>query len=98
MAIARVLLANPAILILDEPAANLDAVTEQEVMTAIRQAMKGRSVLLITHRLTGLEDMDEIIVLDGGRVAERGRYEELLAAKGLFYELWRLQQDVFLPE
>lgn len=98
VAIARVLLANPAILIMDEPAANLDAVTEQEVMAAIRQAMGGRSVLLITHRLTGLEEMDEILVLDGGRVVERGRYDELLAGRGLFYEMWRLQQDVFLKE
>jgi ATP-binding cassette subfamily C protein CydC len=97
LAIARMLLKKPPLLILDEPMAGLDPVTERDIMRTLRQLMEGRSTILITHRLVGLDTMDEILVLDRGRVVERGRQAELLAKRGLFYKMWSLQNDVF-PE
>ncbi len=84
VAIARALLKDAPVLLLDEPTEGLDPATEREMMAAIRQLMDGRSVLLITHRLVGLEAMDEIVVLDRGRVVERGSHEALLAAGGVY--------------
>jgi len=94
IAIARALLKNAAILILDEPTVGLDARIEQLVMKTIGKLMAGRTTILITHRLVGLEDMDQIIVLDAGRVVEQGRQIELLENKHLFYQLWNLQHNV----
>ncbi len=92
LGLARIFLKNPPLLILDEPTANLDSRTEREIMDALPEAMRGRSVLLITHRLAGLEAMDEIIVLDHGRVVERGHHAGLLAQDGLYQQMWSLQQ------
>jgi len=64
---------------------------------AIRSLMRGRTTLVITHRLTGLELMDEILVLDKGQVVERGRHEALLRRNGLYRCLWELQQGVLIP-
>ncbi|MBC8015467.1 MAG: thiol reductant ABC exporter subunit CydC [Sporomusaceae bacterium] len=94
IAIARALLKNAPILILDEPTVGLDAVTEQLVMATIEKLMAGRTTIMITHRLTGLHTMDEILVLSSGRIVEQGQQAELLANKQLFYQLWRLQHDV----
>jgi ATP-binding cassette subfamily C protein CydC len=80
IAIARALLRDAPILLLDEPTEGLDAVTERALMDAVQQLMAGRSVLLITHRPVALAQMDEILVLDQGRVAERGTHSELLDA------------------
>jgi len=74
LAIARALLKDPALLVLDEATANLDALTERQVLESIAELMQGRTTLMITHRLVGLEAMDEIIVLEAGRVVERGRH------------------------
>ena len=63
-------------------------------MQSLRSALAGRGILLVTHRLTDLEDMDEIIVLEHGRVIERGRQSELLAQNGLFAAMWKLQNRV----
>jgi ATP-binding cassette subfamily C protein CydC len=98
LAIARALLENTPLLILDEPTANLDAQTEHEVLKAIQQAITislpgARSVLMATHRLVGMEWMDEILVLDGGRIVERGHHVELLAQRGLYWQMWELQQQ-----
>ncbi|MDR3588380.1 MAG: thiol reductant ABC exporter subunit CydC [Negativicutes bacterium] len=95
LAIARLFLKDPPILIFDEPTAGLDAVTERIVLDAIGRITPGKTTILITHRLVGLENMDEILVLDRGQVAERGRQSELLAKKGLFYAMWCLQNDFF---
>ncbi len=92
--IARALLRDSPLLILDEPAANLDAASERLILEAIRQAGQGRSVIYITHRLVGLEDMDEILVLQAGQVIERGRHNELLAAGGGYARLWQIHQEV----
>ena len=91
IAIARALLKDAPLLILDEATANLDAVTEQAVLGAIRALMQGRTTLIITHRLAGLEDADAILVLDGGRIVERGRHAALVALGGLYARLWALQ-------
>jgi ATP-binding cassette subfamily C protein CydC len=88
LAIARVLLKNAPILILDEAMAGLDPLTEREVMDEVYQLMEGRTTLVITHRLIGLEKMDEILVLDKGRIVERGKHEELLQHEGLYHLMW----------
>lgn len=87
LALARALLADFPILVLDEPTANLDPPTAAALTDDILAATEGRSVLLITHRLTGLEHVDEIIVLDAGHVVERGTNAELINAHGRFAEL-----------
>ncbi|HUW65103.1 MAG TPA: thiol reductant ABC exporter subunit CydC [Spirochaetia bacterium] len=93
LAISRALLKDAPVLILDEPTNGLDAPTAREVMTAVGDSLAGRSLLLITHHLVGLETMDEIIVLDQGEVVERGRHEDLLAGGGLYRRMWELQQQ-----
>ena len=96
LAAARTLLQDAPLLLLDEPTANLDAVTEQRLLATLLAAAEGRSLLWVTHRLVGLEAMDWILVLDGGRVVERGTHAELLAADGLYARMWRLQNRVLL--
>jgi ATP-binding cassette subfamily B protein len=91
LAIARILLRDPAIVILDEATAHLDADSERLVQQALGDALAGRSALVIAHRLSTVVDADEIVVLDGGRVVERGRHAELLAAGGRYADLVRTQ-------
>jgi ATP-binding cassette subfamily C protein CydC len=81
VAVARALLKDAPILLLDEPTEGLDAPTERALMAAIDQLMRGRTVLLITHRPLGLTAMDEILVLDAGRIVERGTHRDLLSAE-----------------
>ncbi|WP_119072136.1 thiol reductant ABC exporter subunit CydC [Aggregatilinea lenta] len=94
LAIARAILKRAPILVLDEATANLDTVTERALMTAIQAAMQGRSTLMITHRLVGLDDFDEILVLDEGRVVERGRHADLLQIDGHYRRLWDIQNQI----
>ncbi|MEA3639334.1 MAG: ATP-binding cassette domain-containing protein [Lamprobacter sp.] len=93
IAIARALLRDAPILLLDEPTEGLDAVTERALMDAVQQLMEGRTVLLITHRPVALAQMDEILVLDQGRVVERGTHAELLKAP-IYPRLLGLDLDV----
>ncbi|UCF61127.1 MAG: thiol reductant ABC exporter subunit CydC [Anaerolineaceae bacterium] len=91
IAIARALLKNTPILILDEPTANLDALTEREVIKTLYGLMEGRTTLIITHRLVGLENVGQILVMREGRIIERGRHDELIQAEGFYHRMWRLQ-------
>jgi len=95
LAIARALLRNAPLLILDEATANLDALTEQQVFTSLEQLMLGRTTLLITHRLVGLERMDRILVLRAGRAVEQGRHDQLLQADTLYRRMWEVQRQAF---
>ena len=92
VAIARTLLKDPPILILDEATSALDSRTEAEIQTTLHQVSARRTTIVIAHRLSTIVDADEIIVLDGGRVAERGNHAELLKAAGLYAEMWTRQQ------
>ena len=95
LSIARAILKDAPILVLDEPAANLDALTEREVAASLRAVAVGRATLLITHRLVGLEAADEILVLRTGRIVERGRHHDLMQMDGLYRRMWELQNQVF---
>jgi ABC-type multidrug transport system fused ATPase/permease subunit len=91
LAIARLLLKDAPIFLLDEPTANLDTLTERRILDTLFSLVGSHSLLLITHRLVGLENMDEILVLDHGRILERGTHAELLSLGGLYRRLWDLQ-------
>lgn len=93
LAIARALLKNAPLLILDEATANLDALTEREVLKTLRAVSARHTTISITHRLTGLEAMNEILVLDAGHIVEQGTHAELLAQGGLYRRMWMLQQQ-----
>ena len=96
LAIARALLKSTPILIFDEPTANLDPLTEKQVLDTLFKTMKGKTSLLITHRLLGLENMDKILVMDKGRIVERGTHDELLNLNGLYRRLWDLQNQILV--
>ncbi|MEV4386337.1 thiol reductant ABC exporter subunit CydC [Micromonospora sp. NPDC049580] len=92
LALARALLAAPPVLVLDEPTEGLDLAAADAVLaSALAGTPAGHSVLLISHRLSGLADLDEIVVLDGGRVIQRGRHAELVATPGWYRDQWLLQ-------
>lgn len=97
LAIARALLKDSPLLILDEATASLDALTEQAVWQALQPVIAQRTTLVITHRLVGLEAMDEILVIKEGRIAERGSHSQLLLAGGIYYRMQRLQNQI-LPD
>jgi ATP-binding cassette subfamily B protein len=91
IAIARLLLKAPSIVILDEATAHLDSESEAAVQRALSVALAGRTALVIAHRLSTVRDADQIMVIDGGRVVERGTHDELVLAGGLYTELYRTQ-------
>jgi ATP-binding cassette subfamily B protein len=91
IAIARLLLKAPSIVILDEATAHLDSESEAAVQRALSAALTGRTALVIAHRLSTVRDADQILVIDKGRVVERGTHDELVAAGGLYAELYRTQ-------
>jgi subfamily B ATP-binding cassette protein MsbA len=91
--IARAIIRNNPILILDEPTAALDSESERLVIEALERLMKGRTVLTIAHRLSTIRDADKIIVLKGGVVAEQGTHDQLLAMGGTYAELYSVQFD-----
>ena len=92
VAIARTLLKNPCIFLFDEATSSLDTKTEREIQDSLRAVSRGRSTLVIAHRLSTVVDADQILVLEAGRVVERGRHEELLAARGAYATMWERQQ------
>jgi ATP-binding cassette subfamily C protein CydC len=89
LAIARALLKNAPVLILDEAVANLDPVTARAVLDATRVLMSGRSVLSITHNPIGLEEASQVLVLREGAIVEKGRHADLLSRDGFYYRMWR---------
>ena len=94
LSVARALLKDAPILILDEPTANLDPETEREVLDAAYELVRSRSTLVITHRLMRMEEFDEILVLDGGRIVQRGTHEELIDVSGRYQDLLDVQRGV----
>jgi thiol reductant ABC exporter CydC subunit len=92
IALARALLADPALLILDEPTAHLDPENRAALTADLLAATEGRATLFITHELDGLDQVDEIVVLDRGQVAERGPHHELLSSGGLYHRMWTAAQ------
>ncbi len=92
VALARALLADPRILILDDAFASVDAETEAAILGELREALRGRTTLLITHRLRAARLADRVVVLDEGRVVEQGSHAELLGRGGLYARLWQRQQ------
>ena len=93
IALSLALVRKPEILILDEVTSALDSETEHEIQDALDRAGRGRTVLMIAHRLSTVAKADSIIVLEEGRVVERGDHETLLARKGRYHDLWTLQQS-----
>lgn len=98
IAIARALLRRPRILILDEATSALDRQTEAAVQEGIKRLMAGRTALIIAHRLSTIRDADRIVVMLGGRIVEQGTHEELLARRGVYYQLYHVQAEAFAAQ
>jgi|SRR5450755_357387 len=96
LAIARALLKNAPVLILDEVTANLDPLTERALLDTLATLMQGRATLMITHRLVAMEQMDEILVLNAGRISQRGTHAQLLEEDGLYRQMFDIQNAMLL--
>lgn len=96
IAIARALLIDPKILVLDDATCAVDMETEHAIQQGLKEVMKQRTTFIISHRISSVQHADEIIVLEGGRIAERGRHSELLAKKGLYYNIFMDQYRDYL--
>jgi len=94
VAIARTILKNPPILILDEATSALDSFTERDIQDALDRVARGRTTLVIAHRLATVVNADEIIVLDKGAIIERGSHDELLARRGTYAAMWSRQYEI----
>ncbi|WP_294032111.1 ATP-binding cassette domain-containing protein, partial [Thiolapillus sp.] len=92
VAIARAMLKRPQILVFDEATSSLDSKTEQAIQKTLDQVAQHHTTLVVAHRLSTVVDADEILVMDKGRVCERGTHQELLDRKGMYAEMWDLQQ------
>lgn len=93
VAIARTILKNPRIMLFDEATSALDSGTEKEIQDNLKEVSRDRSTLVIAHRLSTIVDSDQILVLDNGRIAERGRHAELLERDGKYADMWHRQQE-----
>jgi ATP-binding cassette, subfamily B, bacterial len=98
IAIARVILKDAPILILDEATSSLDTVTEKAIQDTLDEVMKGKTVLVVAHRLSTIAHLDRILVFENGRIVEDGSHAQLLARQGAYYQLWSKQSDGFLPD
>ena len=95
--IARVLLRNPPIIIFDEATSSVDTLTERHIQEALETLMADRTVLIIAHRLSTVKNADQIVVLDHGKIVERGNHHSLIESNGRYARLWNIQHD-FIPE
>jgi ATP-binding cassette subfamily B protein len=93
VAIARTILKGPPILLLDEATSALDSHTEREIQDSLERVSRSRTSLVIAHRLSTIVGADEILVIDRGQIAERGRHAQLLAANGLYASMWNRQRE-----
>jgi subfamily B ATP-binding cassette protein MsbA len=94
IAIARAILANPRILILDEATSNLDTESESYIQESLRKLMQGRTTFVIAHRLSTIRQADQILVIEQGNIAERGKHDELIASKGRYFQLYTYQARI----
>ena len=93
VAIARMLLKRPPLMLFDEATSALDTATEKDIQAELAEVSRGHTTLVIAHRLSTVVDADEILVLDSGRIVERGGHAALLAAGGIYADMWRRQQE-----
>ena len=91
IAIARAVIRNPSILILDEATSSLDAASEQAVQRALDRAVQGRTSIIIAHRLSTIRNADRILVLSGGKIVQSGTHDELINAGGIYADLYKIQ-------
>lgn len=98
IAIARALLRDPRVLVLDEATSALDAATEASINRTLERVARGRTVISVTHRLASIVNMDRVLVMDGGRLVEQGRHDELLTLGGLYSKLWEKQHGFVIAD
>lgn len=91
LSFARALLADPKIIILDEATASIDTETEMKIQEALKRLLEGRTSIIIAHRLSTIRDADQIIVLENGKILERGSHQELMNIQGEYYHLVKSQ-------
>jgi subfamily B ATP-binding cassette protein MsbA len=94
ISIARALLANPKIIILDEATSNLDTESESFIQKSLQELMKDRTTFVIAHRLSTIQKADQILVIEQGNIVERGKHDELIAKKGRYFDLFTYQSRI----
>jgi len=95
LGLARAILKRASVYLLDEPFAHLDPISRKAIMASTFQYLKDKSILLVTHQLSGLSGVDEVLLFDKGRVIERGSHEELVHAGGAYWQMWQTEQEFF---